>query len=96
MSIDLHIRQMSSDDVSEAMRLKEAAHWNQVPEDWTGFIGIEPEGCFVGELDGKVVTTATNFSYEQRFGWIGMILVDPAQRRQGIATRMMERSIAYQ
>jgi len=95
MSMDLQIRQMSSDDVSDAMRLKKAAHWNQVPQDWTGFIGIEPEGCFVGELDDRVVTTATNFNYAHRFGWIGMILVDPTQRRKGIATRMMERSITY-
>jgi len=95
MPADLQIRTMSSADTSEAMRLKEAAHWNQVPEDWTGFIDLEPHGCFVGEMDQCVVTTATNFNYENRFGWIGMILVDPAQRRKGIATRMMEKSIAY-
>ena len=95
MSVNLQIRQMSPNDVSDAMRLKEAAHWNQVPADWKAFIRLEPQGCFVGELDQEVVTTATNFNYENRFGWIGMILVDPAQRRKGIATRMMERSIAY-
>lgn len=77
------------------MRLKEAAHWNQIPDDWAGFMQMEPRGCFVGELDGRVVTTATNFSFENRFGWIGMILVDPAQRRKGIATKMMDRSISY-
>jgi len=86
---------MSTNDISEAMRLKEVAHWNQVPEDWMAFIDVEPGGCFVGEMDQKVVTTATNFNYENRFGWIGMILVDPSQRRKGIATRMMETSIAY-
>jgi GNAT superfamily N-acetyltransferase len=86
---------MSEKDIQDAMRLKEAAHWNQVPEDWIGFMRLEPLGCFVGELDGQVVSTATNFSFENRFGWIGMILVDPVQRRKGIATRMMERSIAY-
>jgi GNAT superfamily N-acetyltransferase len=86
---------MSEKDVEDAMRLKEAAHWNQVPDDWMGFMSLESEGCFVGELDREVVTTATNFSFENRFGWIGMILVDPAHRRKGIATRMMECSIAY-
>jgi GNAT superfamily N-acetyltransferase len=95
MSKDLQIRSMTSGDVQAAMRLKEAAHWNQVAEDWNGFLEIEASGCFAGELDGEVVTTATNFDYENRFGWIGMILVDPVHRRKGIATRMMNRSISY-
>ena len=95
MSQDLQIRSMRSADVPAAMRLKEAAHWNQVAEDWNGFLEIEASGCFAGELDGEVVTTATNFNYENRFGWIGMILVDPIHRRKGIATRMMNQSISY-
>ena len=95
MSTGLSVRKMTAADIPAAMRLKEAAHWNQVPEDWAGFIQIESTGCFVGELDHRVVTTATNFNFENRFGWIGMILVDPSQRRKGIATRMMERSISY-
>jgi len=86
---------MSPGDIPAAMRLKEAAHWNQLPQDWNAFLKLERKGCFVGELDQKVVATATNFNYQNRFGWIGMILVDPGERRKGIATRMMERSISY-
>ncbi len=89
------LRHMSEQDVEDGMRLKELACWNQVEADWQGFLEIEPAGCFVGELDGEVVTTGTAFNYANRFGWIGMILVDPRYRRRGIATKVMQRTISY-
>lgn len=89
------LRQMNDKDISVGMRLKGLAGWNQLEADWEGFLEVEPSGCFTGELDGKVVATGTAFSYANRFGWIGMILVDPEYRRRGIATRLMERAISY-
>lgn len=89
------IRHMTEHDIPVGMKLKEYAGWNQAEIDWQGFLEIEPTGCFVGELDGKVVTTATAFNWANRFGWIGMILVEPEFRRRGIATRMMLQTIAY-
>jgi GNAT superfamily N-acetyltransferase len=87
------IRQMCAADIPVAMRLKNIARWNQIPADWEGFMELEPEGCLVYEVGDQVVGTATAFDYENRFGWIGMILVDPDFRRRGIATRLMERTI---
>jgi len=92
---EFRLRPMSEEDIGAGMRLKELAGWNQVEADWQGFLEIEPTGCFVGELDGEVVTTGTAFNFANRFGWIGMILVDPGYRRQGIATRMMKHMISY-
>jgi ribosomal protein S18 acetylase RimI-like enzyme len=95
MVAKLKVRIMREADIPAAMYLKNKAGWNQSPEDWKGFMYLEPEGCFVGELDGEVVATATAINYAGRFGWIGMIIVDPIHRRQGIATRMMEQTISY-
>jgi len=86
---------MNEQDIGTGMRLKELAGWNQVEADWQGFLEIEPTGCFVGELDSEVVTTGTAFNFANRFGWIGMILVDPKYRRRGIATKMMQQAISY-
>lgn len=86
---------MEPGDVDAAMRLRAAAGWNQCPNDWLAFMSLEPAGCFVGEVEGSVVSTATTINYAGRFGWIGMILVDPAFRRRGIATEMMDRCIRY-
>ena len=89
------IRKMSSSDIPAGMRLKEIAGWNQVPADWEAYLQLEPQGCFVAELDEKTVATTTTINYESRFGWIGMVIVDPNARRQGIAGRMLNQAIAF-
>lgn len=47
------------------------------------------------EHDMKVVGTATTVSYEDRFAWIGMVLVDPEHRKKGIGTQLLKRTIEY-
>ncbi|MBI3694939.1 MAG: GNAT family N-acetyltransferase, partial [Acidobacteria bacterium] len=46
------IRAMRLADIPAAMRLKEAAGWNQIEQDWANVLAMEPEGCWVEELDG--------------------------------------------
>jgi len=92
---DLLIRPFQPSDIDAGMRFKQFAGWNQVPEDWMGLLQLDPEGCFVGEIDGSVVGTATGLRFDERLGWIGMVLVDPDFRRRGIATRLMLHAIEY-
>jgi GNAT superfamily N-acetyltransferase len=92
-SID--IRSLFESDIPAAMRLKEAAGWNQTEEDWRRLLALEPNGCFAAEKDGCVVGTTTTTTYGNDLAWIGMVLVDPQQRRQGIATRLMNVAIDY-
>ncbi len=89
------LRQMTARDLPAGMRLKEIAGWNQTHGDWERFLNASPQGCFVAETDGEVVGTAATISYEGRFAWIGMVLVDPAVRGQGIGTKLLEKAIEY-
>lgn len=77
------------------MQLKDAAGWNQTEEDWRRLLTLEPNGCFAAVKDGRLVGTTTTTTYGNELGWIGMVLVDPQQRRQGIATRLMNAAIEY-
>ena len=86
---------MTREDISAGMRLKDIASWNQTPADWEHFLASSPEGCFVAESAGSVVGTATTIVYEGRFAWIGMVLVDPEFRGQGIGTRLLEKAIEH-
>ncbi len=90
-----NLRVMTPQDIPAGMRLKEIAGWNQTAADWERFLNASPKGCFVAENEGRVVGTVTTFSYEDRFAWIGMVLVDPDFRGQGIGTRLLEEAIAY-
>jgi GNAT superfamily N-acetyltransferase len=86
---------MTKADIPAGMRLKEIAGWNQTAADWERFLEASPQGCSVAEHEGRVCGTATTISFENRFAWIGMILVDPEYRSQGIGTKLLERAIEY-
>jgi len=91
----MHLHKMTSADIPAGMRLKELAGWNQTAADWKRFLEASPQGCFVAELDGAVRGTATTISYENRFAWVGMVLVDPDYRSRGIGTKLLATAISY-
>lgn len=95
MTRHANLRLMELPDIAACMRLKEIAGWNQTAEDWIRFLRASPEGCFVAEACGGVVGSATTIVYEDRFAWIGMVLVDPEFRRQGIGTALLENALDY-
>jgi GNAT superfamily N-acetyltransferase len=90
---------MTAADVPAAMRLKDAAGWNQTAEDWRNLLAIEPRGCWVEEIDeagAKTVAGSTTLvCYGRDLGWIGMVLVLPEFRGRGIARRLMEHALGF-
>lgn len=87
---DLTLRPMTTADIPAAGRLRQLAGWNQTEKDWRRFLQLSPDGCFVACVGGKVCGTVTTLNYQNRLGWIGMILVDPDFRKRGIGTRLLE------
>jgi GNAT superfamily N-acetyltransferase len=84
----LRIRGMTVADIPLGMRLKEQSGWNQVEGDWRRLLALQPDGCFVAELDGVSVGTVTTC----RFGlvaWVAMMLVDKSFRSHGIGRALM-------
>lgn len=77
------------------MRLNTVAGWNQAEADWQRFLSTSPGGCFVMEDGARVVGTAATISYQNRFAWISMVLVDPEYRNRGIGTRLLERAVQH-
>jgi ribosomal protein S18 acetylase RimI-like enzyme len=91
----MHIRVMTEQDIPGGVRLNTIAGWNQTEADWNRFLASTAKGCFVMEDDGQIVGTAATISYEDRFAWIGMVLVDPDYRNRGIGTALLHRAIEY-
>jgi GNAT superfamily N-acetyltransferase len=91
----MQLRIMTKADVPAGMRLKEIAGWNQTAEDWMRFLDASERGCFVAEVDGEVRGTVTTITYEQRFAWVGMVLVDPQYRGRGLGTKLLKTAIEY-
>ena len=85
------IRHLTIDDLEGALRLSSTAGWNQQRPDWQMLLKIAPAGSF-GAIDaetGRIVGTAIGIDYGS-FGWIAMMLVDPAFRSQGLGARLLE------
>ena len=68
---------MTIDDLRLGLRLTRQAGWNQTESDWLRFIDMEPEGCFVAELNGSSVGTTTTCIFD-KVAWIAMVLVGTA------------------
>lgn len=93
--IDIQLRKMELEDIPLGMKLKTLAHWNQLPGDWEMILKHSKGGNFVALKDGMGVGTATTINYENKFSWIGMVLVDPNARRCGIGKKLLNSSIQY-
>ena len=91
----MQIRLFVESDIPAAMQLKEAAGWNQTEDDWRRLLRLEPNGCFCALKDGAVVGTTTTTTYGDELAWVGMVLVDPQHRRQGIAAKLMSVALDY-
>ena len=92
---ELIFRNFIKTDIPFGMELKNIAKWNQTEADWKRFIRYEPNGCFVALCDDEPAGTVTTINYEKKFGWIGMVLVHPEKRRQGIGTSLLHKAINY-
>ena len=92
MTEGLVFRDMTPEDVPAGLRLCRIARWNQRAEDWqallaNGFFRVALRGTTIVGSGGAVV-------YGGRLAWVAMILVDPDERRHGIATHLMQEILA--
>lgn len=90
----LSMRVLTAVDVPLGMRLCGQAGWNQTDADWRRFLGLEPDGCFVGICDSRAVATLTTCIFDS-CAWIGMMLVDSQMRGRGVGRAMMEHALAH-
>jgi len=86
---------MRPEDIGFGLELCRLAGWNQLEADWRRLLALDPEGVFVAEMAGLRCGTASTTHYGTRSAWIGMVLVHPDFRRQGIGSALMAHCIEY-
>jgi GNAT superfamily N-acetyltransferase len=87
------IREMTIGDIPDGLRLCRASGWNQIEGDWRHFLTEAPRGALAAVEDSRVIGTVATLPYGP-FAWISMVLVDPAARRRGVGTELLERGLA--
>jgi|SRR6185369_16912046 len=85
-------RPLRQEDLEAAQALVVEAGWNQLPEDWELFVQLG-SAFKVTTADGAIAATAATLPYAGGCGWISMVLVAQAQRRQGLATMLLTHCI---
>src|SRR5262245_43463016 len=85
---------MTPADVPLGMELKRLAGWNQTEADWRRLLDLEPDGCFVAELDGTASATLATCVFGA-VAWIAMVLVHPRGRGRGLAKALLAHALNY-
>lgn len=88
------IRTLTSKDYGFAVQLANTMNWNMAPEDFQYMTGLEPDGSFLLEDDGKPVGIATCIGYG-KIGWFGNLIVDPAYRKRGAGGMLVRHAVDH-
>jgi N-acetylglutamate synthase-like GNAT family acetyltransferase len=88
------ISELEARDIGACLKLSDEAGWNQNAEDWRLFIE-EGRAFGVRDADGRLVASAAALPYERDIAYLSMVLVTRSQRRQGIATRLVDLCVEH-
>jgi len=59
------------------------------------FHSMDPNGFFVGEVNGEIVGTCRMIKYSANFGYLGLFIVDPAHQGKGYGTLLFSKALKY-
>jgi GNAT superfamily N-acetyltransferase len=82
-------------DLGFCDELRALSGWNQRIADWKRFLDFSPNGCFVAARNSQVAGTVTTTQYGREVAWIGMLLVHPDARGNGIGKALLAHAIDY-
>jgi ribosomal protein S18 acetylase RimI-like enzyme len=82
-------------ELADAILLSTGEGWNQTHADWRRLLRLAPDGCFAARVDGRLAGTVTTTIYRPALAWIGMMIVHPTARRQGIGAALMTRALEH-
>ena len=77
------VRRMTAADLELALDWAAAEGWNPGLHDAHCFYAADPDGFFLGELDGVPVGSISAVRYGPGFGFLGLYIVKPERRGQG-------------
>lgn len=84
---------LGEEHLAGCVALSKSAHWNQNEADWRLMLRTG-HGWGITLADGTLAASTLVLPYGGDFAWVSMVLVDPAHRRKGYASRLLRTAIA--
>src|SRR6201997_5561984 len=91
----LRIRPMRPDEISIAVNWAAAEGWKPGFFGHACFAAADPEGFFIGELDGAPAATVSCVNYGASFAFLGFYIVREDLRGRGYGLRIWNAAIAH-
>jgi GNAT superfamily N-acetyltransferase len=87
-------RTMTRDEVARAIAWAADEGWNPGLHDAESFSTADPQGFFVGELDGEPVASISVVKYGASFAFLGLYIVLPELRGRGLGYALWQHGMA--
>jgi GNAT superfamily N-acetyltransferase len=88
------IRVMTRTELDLAVDWAAQEGWNPGLDDARAFHAADPEGFFVGTLDGEPVASISLVAYDASFAFLGFYLVKPQLRGRGLGLALWREAMA--
>jgi hypothetical protein len=89
------IRTMTRAEADLAVDWAALEGWNPGLHDADCFFGADPDGFFVGLLDGKPIGCISAVSYGESYGFLGFYIVKPDYRKQGFGIQLWRKAMKH-
>lgn len=89
------IRRADRLEIPFFLSLAENEGWNPGLEDAGPFYAADPNGFFIGELEGEKIGCVSGIAYNNNYGFAGLYIVKPEFRQQGFGIQLYDHVMAY-
>lgn len=92
---EFKVRVMQRVDLQNAYRWSIEEGWNVGKHDHDVFFATDPNGFFVGELNGEPIGSVSGVAYDDKFGFVGIYILRPEFRGQGYGIQIFQAAMEY-
>lgn len=89
------IRTVCRQDMPLLIDLAGQEGWNPGLDDAAAFHAADPQGFFVGELEGRPIACISAVNYGGRYAFVGLYIVRPGYRGQGYGLAIWQHAMTY-
>lgn len=95
MTAEFDVRRATKREFAAAVGWAEAEGWNPGIDDLDPFFAADPDGFFMGFLDGEPVSSISVVRYGNAYGFLGFYIVHPDFRSGGYGLATWNRGMAH-